>query len=93
MPRPKLVTPTVVTEVRLPQDLDTKLRLYLTSDLDNKIPFGALARFFQNRVIEFFRWRPCHFVVNGRPYMVKGEPEDIEVLKELLSAQTVKEPS
>lgn len=50
---PNVMRPSRV-EVRLPEDLRARLDLYLYSQLENRIPLGAYAKFFTERVKEFF---------------------------------------
>lgn len=54
MARPKKTTRTVFKNIALPEDLAAKVDLYLWSEVEGKIPFGAQQEFFSRLVKEFF---------------------------------------
>lgn len=54
MPRPyKIIKPRKI-HVNLPEDMAARLELYLWSQGENRIPYGAMSKFFEDRVREFF---------------------------------------
>lgn len=55
MPRPKNTVPTVFKNIALPADLAGKVDLFLWSEVEGKIPFGAQQEFFTRLVREFFQ--------------------------------------
>lgn len=55
MARPKKTVRTVFKNIALPEDLANKVDLYLWSELEGKIPFGAQQEFFTRLVTEFFQ--------------------------------------
>lgn len=40
--------------VRLPEDVYLKLMLHLHSEVEGRVPVGALQRFFMERITEYF---------------------------------------
>lgn len=88
MPRPKLLIPTRVQQVTLPEDIYMRLQLYLTSGLDGKVPFAAYQTFFVTRINEFFTTRALDISgLGGLPpgtHIVKALPETIHFLSTLL---------
>lgn len=57
MPRPRNIMPTREIKMSLPEDVALRLQLFLTSDLDGKVPFGAYQQFFVARINEFLATR------------------------------------
>jgi uncharacterized protein YcgL (UPF0745 family) len=53
MKTPKIIRPTRL-EVSIPEDLRARLDLYLYSEVENRVPFGAYQKFFVERMKEFF---------------------------------------
>lgn len=83
MPAPlKLIRPVPLT-LKLPEDIRTKLDLYLWSDLEQRIPKGAYQNFFVARIQEFFGWRRLDLEVYGFPpgFFVKGPEAMIKHLQ------------
>jgi hypothetical protein len=50
---PKVIRPVKLT-TSIPEDLYLKLKLYLWSDAEQRVPLGAFQRFICERIIEFF---------------------------------------
>lgn len=55
MGRPARILRTVSKNIALPEDLVSRIELELYSDLEEKIPFGAQQRFFEEVLREHFR--------------------------------------
>jgi hypothetical protein len=53
MRRPNIVRPVKLT-INLPEDVASKLALFLFSELEGRIPHGAYQKFFVERINEFF---------------------------------------
>lgn len=53
MKTPKILRPTRL-HMALPEDVRAKLDLYLYSEVENRVPFGAYQAFFVQRIREFF---------------------------------------
>lgn len=54
MPRPPKTIPTAYFNIGLPEDLANRLRLHLYSEVEGRIPHGALQAFFATLVQEYF---------------------------------------
>lgn len=52
--RPASVIPAVKFHIRLPVDVKVQLDLYLFSELEGRVPYGAYTKFFEERAREFF---------------------------------------
>jgi len=46
MARPKKTVPTVFKKIGIPEDLAERLELELYSEVEGKVPFGAMQEFF-----------------------------------------------
>jgi hypothetical protein len=55
MPRRPNVIPHIRLETTIPEDLKTKLDLFLFSPTEGRVPQGAYQRFFCDRIREFFQ--------------------------------------
>lgn len=54
MARPCNITPTVRFHLKIPQDLAAKILATLHSDIEGRIPFGAISAFFAQLAREHF---------------------------------------
>ena len=54
MARPKKTIPTVVIKACIPEDLAAKVRLVCYSEVEGKIPQGALQEFFVQLLQDYF---------------------------------------
>lgn len=54
MPRRPNIDPPVKLTLHLPQSVHTRLSLYLYSELEGRVPYGAFNKFFTERTNEFF---------------------------------------
>ena len=82
MPRPR--NDVVHIHVTLPRALGERLLDYLHSDLEGKVPYGAVQSFFTARTSEFFGFRSLDLAqwLNGMPMqnVVQGSPETLSHL-------------
>ena len=83
--RPNLI-PSIMLNVALPQDVHTRLTLYLFSELEGRVPLGAYQRFFTERVREFFQSKQLDLspYIGGEAPAVSGSPDVIRWLEETL---------
>ena len=68
----------------LPEDVALRLQLFLTSDLDGKVPFAAYQQFFVARINEFFGTRTLDI---SEP--LGAEPGTYSVRANLLTLQAL----
>ena len=54
MARPSKITRPRKIHVHLPEDVAARLELYLWSPGENRVPYGAMSKFFEERIREFF---------------------------------------
>ena len=54
MPRKAAIIPNEHIHTTLPKALATRLRLFLWSEVERKVPQGAYQQFFTDRITEFF---------------------------------------
>lgn len=54
MGRPAAVIPSARIEIRIPVDVKSELDIYLFSEVEGRIPYGAYSQFFENLTREFF---------------------------------------
>lgn len=54
MPRPKLTVRTRQIHFRIQEPLAARLELYLTSEVEGRVPFGGYQVFFDRLIREFF---------------------------------------
>lgn len=59
MTRPNIVRSVPLT-THLPEDIHARLTLYLFSEVEGRVPKGAYAKFFIERINEFFRDHPTN---------------------------------
>ena len=55
MARPKKTTPTVTIKACLPEDLAAKVKLLCYSEVEGKIPQGALQEFFVEALTNYIK--------------------------------------
>lgn len=87
MPRqPDIIRPVKLTTT-LPDDVRTRLDLFLYSEVEGRIPKGAYQQFFLDRIRDFFGTKSLDVgLVLGLPFpaIVRGSPETIEFLETYL---------
>lgn len=83
MPRRPNVIPSIGIHLMLPEDIYTKLTLFLHSDLEGRVPKGAYQRLFIKLINDFFHSRRLDLQPFGLPqgYHVTGPKEMIEALE------------
>lgn len=89
MPRPKNVIPTVKLNLKLPEDIRTRLDIHLYSELEGRVPQGHYQAFFIERCREFFEGRRLDlapYIPGLAPstFHVFGTPEAISLLESTL---------
>lgn len=91
MPRPLSIIPCVEFVVTLPEDLHTKMTLYLFSAMEGKVPYGARRAFFDKLVREFFDSRELdlapYAATEPGAFTVRGSPTSIDVLGKTLRGE------
>ena len=85
MRRPDIIRPVKLTTY-FPEDVRTKLDLYLYSELEGRIPKGAYQQFLMDRIRDFFDTVSLDVgVFADKPSaIVRGSPETIQLLEQLL---------
>lgn len=56
MPRPRNALPAKRVHLHLPGDVWPKLEIYLFSEMEQRVPFGAYQDFVTKRIREYFEW-------------------------------------
>ncbi len=89
MPKPPNIIPPTRLEFRLPEDLRARLDLTLYSDLEQRVPHGAYAKFFAARIREHFEWSTLDLAPLGFPtgFFVRGPKDMIEHLRLTLESK------
>ncbi len=86
--KPRRVVRPTHLHLSLPEDVRTRLDLFLWSDLEQRIPQGAYQTFFLSRIREFFSHRTLDLApFLGTPpgtFIVKGDEEVLRKLTNLL---------
>jgi len=89
MPYPKNVIPTVYLRVGLPEDLHTKMTLFLYSELEQRVPKGSYQNFLSDLIRGFFGMRRLDLApfagVDAGSYIVTGSEASIALLKRTLN--------
>ena len=89
MPRPKSLIPGVRLETVLPEDLYAKLKIFLWSEVEGRVPQGKYQEFFCARLREFFDGKRLDLAEwTGMPeetYFVSGSAESIALLEHVLN--------
>ncbi len=86
MPRPKQITPKVHLHITLSADLGEKLDKAVWSELEQRIPAGALQKFIEERLREYFSFQKLevgNYIIGGRT--VHGDAATLELLRKLLT--------
>lgn len=86
MPRPLHPIRPVELKISIPEDLAMRIELFLHSDLEGKVPYGAKAAFFSARSREFLDAARLDLApyFPGLPpnlYVVSGSTETISILR------------
>ena len=81
--RPISVTTTV------PEDLLVRLQLHLFSELENRVPYGAMTKFFASRIREYLDGGRLDLApyITGLPpdtYILSGSRESVDMLRKKL---------
>lgn len=85
MPRPKQITPKVHLHITISADLREKLDKAVWSELEQRIPAGALQKFIEERLREYFSFQKLevgNYIIGGKT--VYGDAATLELLRELL---------
>ena len=82
MPARKLVTPTRLLHVALPEPVLARLDLHLWSEVEARVPKGAYQSFLVELINEFFTSRRLSLEIYGLPpgYSIMGRPEILAAL-------------
>jgi hypothetical protein len=92
MPRKAALVPNEHIHTTIPRALHQRLTAHLTSELEGKVPAGALQKFFVGRIYEFFNHRSLDLspFLGSMPgeFVVQGSAESIEQLTNLLRKET-----
>lgn len=83
MPRKPNPIPSVGIHLMLPEDIHTKLALFLHSDLEGRVPKGAYQRLFIELIQNHFHAATLDLSLYGFPqgYHVRGPREMIAALE------------
>jgi hypothetical protein len=88
MSRKASPTPALSIHLHLPAEIGTRLQLYLFSEVEGKVPYGAYQAFVTARLQEFFSGRLLDLAPwTGQPEcanLVRGNQATIELLTALL---------
>jgi hypothetical protein len=85
MPRPKQVIPKVHLHIKIDADLRAKLDKAVWSELEQRIPAGALQRFIEERLREYFSFQKLeigNYLIGGTT--IYGNAATLELLREIL---------
>lgn len=77
MPRRPNIIPSRNLTMALPEDVFTRLQLYLYSEAEQRVPQGAYQAFFVERITEFFERR----AFDTGAGVIYGPAETIEYVK------------
>lgn len=84
MPRPRNLIPSSSLHMHMREDLLARLKLVLFSEVEQRIPQGALSDFFEARVKEYFDSRRLDLApwTGAAPgsFIIQGPPEAITAL-------------
>lgn len=86
MPRPKQIIPKVHLHITISADLREKLDKAVWSDLEQRIPAGALQKFIEERLREYFSFQKLevsNYILGGRT--VYGDPDTLELLRNFMN--------
>jgi len=85
MPRLKQVIPKVHLHIKIDADLRAKLDKAVWSELEQRIPAGALQRFIEERLREYFSFQKLeigNYLIGGTT--IYGNAATLELLREIL---------
>lgn len=88
MPRPKNLNPPVATEIHLPQALDARLRLTLYSEVEGRIPRGAISDFMTTLLQAYFDKRDA---VSGQQARIDALTAALRAAREQVSSQEMRD--
>lgn len=86
MPRPRQIVPKVHLHITISSELRAKLDEAVWSELEQRIPAGALQRFIEDRLREYFshgKLEVGDYLIGGS--VIYGDPSTLELLRELLA--------
>jgi hypothetical protein len=90
MPRGRkpAVEPTTEVHLRLRASLLARLRILFFSEAEQRVPYGALNRFFEEQIVQSLDHRPLDLApycgVPPGTYVIRAEPEVVDKLRGLL---------
>lgn len=86
MPRRASIDPPVPFHVQIPASLKGWIDTHLWSEVDGRVPHGGHRGFFIELIVEYRASQAFDLSPYGAPpgYSVRGRPEVLEKLKELL---------
>lgn len=91
MPRPKKIIPPIKVGITLPEDVYARLRLYLFSEVEGRVPQGDYQAFFIARINEFFSQRTLDLApfanTDGGVFIVRGNADTIALLERTLKGE------
>lgn len=85
MPRPRQVTPKVHLHITISADLRDRLDREVWSALEQRIPAGALQRFIEERLREYFSFQKLEvgdYLLGGTT--IYGDAATLELLREII---------
>ncbi|MDE2097543.1 MAG: hypothetical protein KGL39_09880 [Patescibacteria group bacterium] len=83
MPRKPSIIPSAKLTLCLPEDIRTRLDIYLFSELEGRVPKGAYQAFFLSRILDFFESRRLPLEPFGFPqgFYTEGPKEMLHALE------------
>jgi hypothetical protein len=86
MPRRPAVVPSEQLCVRLPADIRGWLDIYLFSEIEGRVPFGAYQAFLSRKIREEREWKQLSLEPYGFPqgFFVVGPPTMLDTLRAAL---------
>jgi hypothetical protein len=89
MPRSPNILRPVRLEIQIPEDLHARLELFLFSELEGVVPYGAYSKFLLARIREFFNQEELDLgefsgILPRHNYLIRSSKQNIEQLKLLL---------
>ena len=80
MARPLKTVRTIYKNIGLPEDLVSRMELELYSDLEEKIPFGAMQAFFTQLLRDYFSKQEVLKIVSDNVELTADEQEAVKSL-------------
>lgn len=89
MTRPRSPVRPISVTTTVPEDLLTRLQLHLFSDLEGRVPYGAMTKFFAARIREYLDGGRLDLApyITGLPpdtHVLSGSRESVEMLRKKL---------